>query len=121
MQTIEIQSFSYQERTQVLASLSTALTQCGCWITDRRSVLPTQVEICFEAQLSSAVELYTAILGAGVELTRGAHLALTYLCMCRKHMRRRAEFGQVVELRLEISFLEDVTLHALLSSARAPS
>ena len=68
-----------------------------------------------EAQLRSTVELYSAIIAAGLELTRSSHLALTDLCNCRKYAASSIDLGQLVTLRLEISFLEDVTLHSLMT------
>ena len=120
MQSLDILSFSYEERTSVLSQLTDSLASCGGWVLDRRTLSPTMSELRIEIQLRSALDLYVGLLSAGVELTRGAHLALTDLCTCRKHLRA-ADLGQVVSLRIEISFLEDVTLHSLLSTLCPPA
>jgi hypothetical protein len=54
------------------------------------------------------------LVGTGLELTRSTHNTLTDLCTCRRHLALAAEPNQVLSLRLELSFLEDVTLHSLL-------
>ena len=36
-------------------------------------------------------------------------------------MRLAAELGQIVSIRLEISFLDDITLHSLLASGSGSS
>jgi hypothetical protein len=120
MQSIDIQSFSYEERTAVLPLLTNSFADCGGWVLDRKTLSPTAIEFRLEIQLRSVLDLYAAILSAGIELTRAAHLSLTDLCTCRKHLRI-ADLGQVIALRIEISFLEDVTLHSLLATLAPPS
>jgi hypothetical protein len=120
MQSIDIQSFSYQERSAVIPLLTNSFANCGGWVLERRTLSTTPVEFRLEIQLLAVLDLYAAILSAGVELTRGAHLSLTDLCTCRKHLRT-AELGQVVALRIEVSFLEDITLHSLLQTLSPPA
>jgi len=116
MLSLDIQAFSYQERHDLLPALTAALNYCGGWVLDRRTLSPTQLEFRIEIQLRAALDLYAAFAAHGVELTRAGHEGLTDLCTRRKHIRHTAELGQVVALRLELTFLDDVTLHNLLSS-----
>lgn len=115
MQPLEIQSFCYEDRAGLLPALLTALSDGGGWVLERRSRSASAVEMSVEAQLRSIVELYGAIIAAGLELTRSSHLALTDLCNCRKYAAGSIDLGQLVTLRLEIVFLEDVTLHSLMA------
>lgn len=117
MLSIEIQAFTYEDRHGMLPALTAALGRCGGWILDRRTVSPTQLEFRVEIQLRAVLDLYGALVEQGVELTRAGHEGLTDLCARRKHVRHSAELGQVVAVRLELSFLDDVTLHNVLSSA----
>jgi hypothetical protein len=121
MQSIDIQSFSYEERTAVLPTLTNSFADCGGWVLDRKTLSPTTIQFRIEIQLRAVLDLYAAILAAGIELTRPAHLALTDLCTCRKHLHSSIELSQVIALRIEISFLDDVTLHSLLSSLAPPA
>lgn len=114
MQLLDIQGFSYEERYGLLPNLTSALADCGGWILCRKSLSASTMEFRLEIQLCAVVDLYASIVSSGLELTRAGHLALTDLCICRKNLVTSADLGQVVTIRLEISFLEDVTLHALL-------
>lgn len=114
MQSLDIQGFSYAERNGVLFGLTTSLDECGGWLLERRSLSATTLEFHMEIQLRSIVDLYAALIAAGLQLTRAGHLALAAACTCRKNHSRAAELGQVVSIRLEVSFLEDVTLQSLL-------
>lgn len=121
MQLLDIQSFSYEERQGLLPNLTAALADCGGWVLCRRTLSPSMMEIRLEIQLRSIVDLYASIVSSGLELTRTGHLALTDLCTCRKNLASPAELGQVVTMRLEISFLEDVTLNSLLMVGTIPA
>ena len=121
MQSLDIQSFSYEERAGILPALTTAFADCGGWVLDRRTLSPSTMEFRIEIQLRAAIDLYASIIASGLELTRAGHLALTEMCTCRKHLNRSADLGQVVAIRIEISFLDDVTLHSLLLTASPPA
>jgi hypothetical protein len=121
MQAHEIQGFSYDDRTGLLPVLLTALADGGGWVLDRRTLSPSMVELQVEVQLRSILDLYGAIVSAGLELTRSSHLTLTDLCTCRRNAASSADLSQLVTLRIEISFLEDITLHSLLATGGAPA
>ncbi len=116
MQAFDIQSFTYEHRQHILLALTAAFGSSGGWIVDRRTLSATTTEFRVEIQLRSILDLYAAILATGVELTRSGHEIFTELCTRRKHMPASFEMGQIIVLRLEVSFLEDITLHSLLSS-----
>ena len=114
MQPLDIQGFSYDERHGLLPTLTTAFTDCGGWILDRKTLSPSMMEFRLEIQLRAAVDLYASIVASGLELTRAGHLSLTELCACRRHQAATADLNNVVSIRIEISFLDDMTLHSLL-------
>jgi hypothetical protein len=113
MQSLDIQGFSYEERRGLLPTLASAFAECGGWILDRKTLSPSTMEFRIEIQLRAVLDLYSSILASGLELTRAGHLALTHLCTCRKNLSTPADLGQIVAIRLEISFLEDATLQAI--------
>jgi hypothetical protein len=112
MQSLDIQGFSYEERHGLLPTLTSAFADCGGWVLGRKTLSPSTMEFRLEIQLRAALDLYASIVSSGLELTRSGHLGLTDLCTCRKNIST-ADLGQVVTIRLEISFLEDLTLHSL--------
>jgi len=114
MQTHDLQGYSYEDRQGLLPNLTSAFTQCGGWVLERKTTSASTMEFRIEIQLQGIVELYGSLMASGVELTRGTHDTLTGLCTSRKHMARSRKPTQVVSIRLELSFLEDVTLHSLL-------
>ncbi len=117
--TLDLHGYSYLDRQGLLPTLITSFTHCGGWVLERKTTSATTIEFRLEIQLRSIVELYSSLVSAGVELTRNTHALLTDLCTCRHNLSRHYGIrnhqpGQVLTIRLELSFLEDVTLHSLL-------
>ena len=113
-QTLDLQGYSYEERTGVLPTLTSAFTLSGGWVIERKTLSAATMEFRIEIQLRAVLELYSQLVATGLGLTRAAHDTLTGLCTCRHNTGALLEPNQVITLRLEVSFLEDVTLHSLL-------
>jgi hypothetical protein len=116
MVSLDVQAFTYEQRQTLIADLNAAFASCGGWVVERKMLSPTNLEFRIEIQLRGVLDLYAAIVATGVELTRTGHEALTELCQRQRHMRIIAELGQIVSLRLEIAFLDDLTLHSLITA-----
>jgi hypothetical protein len=121
MHSLDIKGFTYDDRQGYLTRLTHVFADCGGWVVERRTLSPRMSAFGIEIQINSILDLYAALVSSGLELTRAGHLSLTELCTCRRHLRTSADLGQVVALRIEITFLEDVTLHSLLSTVVAPA
>ena len=121
MQSLDIQGFSYEERHGLLPTLTSAFADCGGWILDRRTLSPSTTEFQVEIQLRAVVELYSSIVSTGLELTRAAHLGLAHLCTCRKNVAAKSDLSQIVSIRIEVRFLEDLTLQSILLAAAPPA
>jgi hypothetical protein len=104
---IELRGFSYDEQRRIVPALLEAMAACGCWVAEQRAISPTHTELRFEVHLRSAFELYSELIGAGVELTRESHAQMTGLCTLRGHNPRQARRRRVISVRLEVSFLEE--------------
>ena len=113
-QTHDLQGYSYEDRQGLLTTLTTAFTHSGGWVLERKTLSATTVEFRIEIQLQGIVELYAALVESGLELTHAAHDTLTALCNSRKHIAVSLRPGHLLSIRLQLNFLEDVTLHSLL-------
>jgi len=115
---LDVRGFSYEDRREILPALAEALASSGCWLQDRKAVSLAQMEYRFELPLRSAVDLYSGLIGCGLELTRASHLDLTGLCTLRRHNSRQ-QLGRVIGVRLEVSFLEDIETQPAPASGHA--
>jgi hypothetical protein len=107
---LDISTFSYEDRRVIYLAITEALEMCGCWLLDRRPTSLTQVAFSFELQLRSVVDLYAALIAAGLELTRASHNDLTSFCTLRQHRDYPNSLAGVVTVQLAVSFLEDAEL-----------
>jgi hypothetical protein len=103
-----VRGFSYEDRREILPALTEALAASGCWVHDHKALSLAQMEYYIELPLHSADELYSGLVGCGLELTRDSHLDLTGLCTLRRHNPRPQQVGRVIGVRLEVSFLEEI-------------
>lgn len=117
--TRELQGYSYDDRQDVLPGLTTAMTQAGGWVLEKRATSATAVQFRVEIQLRGIVELYAGLMEMGVELTKATHTMLTELCLCRRYAGWTEWSGEVITLNLELSFLEELTLNSLLNTGAA--
>jgi len=104
---LEIATFSYEDRRAIFPAVAEALELCGCWLLDRRQTSLSQVEFHFELQLRSVLDLYAALIAAGLELTRTSHQHLTVLWTLRRHEDCPNGLSGVVTVCLVVNFLED--------------
>ena len=116
MHSLDIHGFTYEQRHGLLPTLTTAFSNCGGWMLERKTLSSSNMEFRIEIQLRAALDLYAAFAAHGVELTRAGHEGLTDLCTRRNHLRSNAEIGQIIAIRLEVTFLDDLTLHSVLVS-----
>ena len=115
-QIFDLAAYCYSDRITFLPQLTSAFLHCGGWVLERNTLSASSMEFHFEVQLGDVLDLYGALIGLGIEFTRAAHSSLTDLCTCRKNSSFSTAPRQVLSIRLQISFLADVTLHALLMS-----
>ena len=119
VRNLVLQSFTYEGRRVILPALSDAMTQCGCWLLERKVVSLSQVDYIFELQQRAVLELYSGLIGAGLELTRASHLDLTGLCSLLTHHPTATARRRIVHVQLEVSFLEELDLKSILSPGAA--
>ncbi len=105
---LRLQCLTYDDRAQVLPMMTDAIDRAGGWILDRRTVAAHALELKIELQVRALVDMYAALVGSGVDLTREAHLLLTERCVCRQHQQTRESMASILCLRLEVAFLADV-------------
>ena len=112
---LSIETFSYEDRGIIFPAVSEALELSGSWLLERRQVSFTQVEYRFELHLRSVLDLYAALIAAGLELTRASHKDLTVLCTLRNHIPYPTILPGLVTVGLIINFLEEITLSQQMS------
>jgi hypothetical protein len=114
---LTLQTYSYESRKPILTALQDAMDRSGCWLLERKVMSHSQTDFVFEVNGRSIVDLYTSLIGAGLELTRASHIEMTNLCSLMKHGAMGSRFSKaqrIVNVKLEVSFLEDIDLKSIL-------
>lgn len=83
---LEIAATLPQGQSLVLPVLHGLICDCGGWILNRGLVEPGLAHFVFEFPRDICVEIYSAIVSTGLELTAGSHRALTELCRCTPYL-----------------------------------
>ena len=113
MHEFDIRGYSYDERSDLLPAVTTAITEAGGWVLEQKPVSCNAVSFYVEIQLGSIVDFYSSVLATGLEITRSSHFSLTELCTFREHFGGSGA-RNVVRLRLEVTLLEELSIHSLL-------
>lgn len=108
---LRLQSLTYDDRNAILFGLTEAIDRAGGWILERRTTSAHAIDFRIELQTRALVEIYAAIVGSGVELTRAGHMLLAERCTCLQHLRTNEHVSAIIAVRLEVVFLADMMLH----------
>ena len=84
---------------RILRLLTGAVLTCGGWVLSRSMPGSDTVEMSFEFARAVSLEVYSVLIGAGLELSREAHISMTELCQCTKDLIKTKAFD-VVRVRL---------------------
>ena len=80
---LRLSALSVQEPARLLHFLSGTVLGCGGWVLSR-SCSDREVLMNFEFERSDCLEMYTALVAAGLELSQTSHRSLTELCHCTR-------------------------------------
>ena len=123
MKSLQLHGYSHQERDTLLAALIAEVDQNDAFLLGQRSVSISTVELRMEVQRYVVPDLYAGIIGTGLELTRGTHLAMAGLCTCSQGSFGPGEALSLgaVALDLSVCFLEGLTVDSFLLSSSTPA
>ncbi len=75
-----------EDQSLVVPRLSGVIPDCGAWIRSRSYVEAGTARFVFEFPRDICVEIYSALVSVGLQLTAASHLLLTELCRCTPHL-----------------------------------
>ena len=98
---LQMRAISRDEPGQVVKILTGAILGSGGWVLSRSASDSGLVDILFEFERESVLEIYSILIAAGLELSKSAHVRFTELCQCvRLGSSERSK--EIVSLDLEI-------------------
>jgi hypothetical protein len=75
------------EPGRLVKSLTGAILRCGGWVLSRSATDTGLIDVLFEFERHSCLEIYSVLIAAGLELSQVAHLRFTELCQCTRLAR----------------------------------
>ena len=75
-----------EEQSMAVPRLSGIIPDCGAWIRSRSYVQPGAARFVFEFPRDICIEIYSALVSVGLQLTPASHQLLTELCRCTPHV-----------------------------------
>ena len=98
---IQVRAISQEEPGRLVQTLTGAILGCGGWVLSRSASDSGAVNLLFEFERRSCVDMYGVLIAAGIELTPNGHIRFTELCQCTLH-DSRAHATDIASIDLEI-------------------
>lgn len=99
--TMQMKAVSSVEPKRLVQSLTGAILGCGGWVLSREANDSGKVNVSFEFERLSCLEIYTVLVAAGVELSRSGHSSLTEFCRCT-YVQKKECSAEIASVDLEI-------------------
>lgn len=97
---MQMHAIALTQPDRLLLSLTGVIVSCGGWVLSRSTSDRGVVSLLFEFERDACVDIYSGLVGAGLELSRTGHLRFTELCQCT---RSRKECGtEIASIELEV-------------------
>jgi hypothetical protein len=115
---IHLQAIALEEPDRLIRSLTAVIVRSGGWVLSRGSCDGGAVSLLFEFERNACVDIYSGLVGAGLELSRTGHLRFTELCQCTRSGPSdcRAEIASI-DLEIQTYPLEDTLQKSALPPA----
>lgn len=81
---LQMRAISTEEPGRLMKSITGAILGCGGWVLSRSASDSGLIDVLFEFERRSCLEIYSILVAAGVELSEAAHLRFTELCQCTR-------------------------------------
>lgn len=79
---MEMEASSVEVPAQLVKTLTSVILDSGGWMLSRGASDTGRVNMLFEFERQACVDIYSALVEAGVELGQSDHVRLTELCNC---------------------------------------
>jgi hypothetical protein len=89
---LRLTALSTDDPQRIVRFLSGLLLGCGGWILTRTTEGDDLAVLDFEFARAACVEIYAALIAAGLELSRDSHLRMAELCHCTRNLIQSKAF-----------------------------
>jgi hypothetical protein len=98
---LQMKAISVAEPARLVQTLTGAILGCGGWVLSRGANDTGTVNMLFEFERHACVDIYSVLIGAGLELSQSGHIRFTELCQCTRNHQRDCG-SEIASIDLEI-------------------
>lgn len=89
---LRLTALSDHSPSQAMNLLTRSVVSCGGWVLSRSMHEEGIGEMDFEFARAGCVEIYSVLIGCGLELSRESHLQMAELCHCTRNLMTSKAF-----------------------------
>ena len=79
---MQIKAISIEDPSHLVQTLTGAILGVGGWVLSRGSNETGRINMLFEFERQSCINIYCVLIGSGLELSQSGHIRMTELCQC---------------------------------------
>jgi hypothetical protein len=98
---MQMKAVSTEEPSRLVQLLTGAILGCGGWVLSRGANDTGLVNMLFEFERQSCVDVYSVLIAAGLELSPSGHIRFTELCQCTRSQQRDCG-AEIASIDLEV-------------------
>jgi hypothetical protein len=98
---IQMKAISIEEPSRLVQTLTGAILGCGGWVLSRGANDAGAVSMLFEFERHACLDIYSALIAAGLELSQIGHIRFTELCQCTRSHQQDCG-SEIASIDLEI-------------------
>ena len=83
---IQMNAVSAEEPSRLVQRLTGAILGCGGWVLSRSASDTGRINLLFEFERRTCLDIYGVVVAAGVDLSQKGHARFTELCQCALHV-----------------------------------
>ncbi|HVC46526.1 MAG TPA: hypothetical protein VND90_04715 [Terracidiphilus sp.] len=102
---VQMRAVSAEEPERLIQTLSGAILGCGGWVLSRGSSDTGIVSLLFEFERQACLDIYSILVGVGLELSQSGHSWMTELYQCTRLSAEECG-DEIVSVALEIFSLQ---------------
>lgn len=81
---LQMKAISIEDPSRLVQLLTGAILGCGGWVLSRGANDTGLVNMLFEFERRSCVDIYSLLIASGLELSQTGHIRFTELCQCTR-------------------------------------
>jgi hypothetical protein len=115
---MQMKAISIEEPARLVQTLTGAILGCGGWVLSRGANDTGTVSMLFEFERQACLDIYSMLIGAGLELSQSGHVRFTELCQCTR-IHQKDCGTEIASIDLEIQTFPVEMMHGYMAPEAA--